>query len=482
MPARELLYERLAQKLAQRIADGTLRAGERLPSVRRLSRQHGVSVSTVLQAYLLLESRGLIEARPQSGHFVRHFRQDELQEPRAPRPSLTPRRVTMRGLVADLHRAGSDARFVPLGVATVDARLLPADKLNRTLARVARASGGAGVSYDSPRGCARLRRQLARRALDWGCALRADDFLITVGTMEALHLCLRAVTRPGDAVAVESPTYFGVLQLIEALGLRAVEIPVQPQTGIDLDVLARAMTVERLRACVVIPNFHNPRGSLMSDEAKAALVALAARHEVPLIEDDMYGDLYDEAAVGARPRPCKAFDDEGIVMTCGSVSKTLAAGYRVGWVVPGRFDADVEHLKLAQTVASPTLPALAVAEFFDSGGYDHHLRQLRRRLAAQVRAVREAVARYFPAGTRVSRPLGGFVLWIEMPSGCNAIELHGRAVARGIAVAPGPIFSAQQRFVSCLRLSCGHPWSEATERAIAELGRLARAACGRLSA
>jgi DNA-binding transcriptional MocR family regulator len=471
----ELLYQQVAQSLALRISDGTLRAGERLPSVRRLSRQQRVSVSTVVQAYQWLEGRGLVEARPQSGHFVRHFRQAELREPRAPRPSLTPRRPTTRSVVAELHRAGGDARVVQLGVATIDPRLLPADKLNRTLARIARSAGAVGIAYDSARGCARLRRQLARRALDWGCSLRADDFVVTAGTMEALHLGLRAVTKPGDAVAVESPTYFGILQLIESLGLRAVEIPVQPQTGIDLDVLARAIRRQRVRACVVIPNFSNPLGSLMSDQAKAELVALAARHQLPILEDDLYGDLWDEAQLLARPRPCKAFDPSGIVMTCGSVSKTLAPGYRVGWIAPGRFDAEVEHLKYAQSVASPTLPALAIAELFDSGGYEHHLRQLRRRLAAQVQRMREAVARHFPAETRVSRPRGGFVLWLELSPGTNAIELHAEAAARGIAVAPGPIFSAQPRFTSCIRLNCGQPWSETTARAVAELGALVAA-------
>jgi DNA-binding transcriptional MocR family regulator len=475
MEVRELLYERLARQLASRIDDGTLRAGERLPSVRRLSRQHKVSISTVLQAYLALENRGLIETRPQSGHFVRHFRQDGLPEPRVSRPSLTPRRVTMRTLVGDLYQTHGDTRFASLGVATIAPSLLPADKLNRILARVARSAGGVGVSYDWPRGCPRLRRQLARRALDWGCSLRADDFIVTVGAMEALQLCLHAVTRPGDAVAVESPTYFGVLRLIEAIGLRAVEIPVQPRTGIDLDVLERAIREQRVRACVVIPNFHNPLGSLMPDAAKAQLVALAAKHDLPLIEDDIYSELFDEAQLGgSRPRPCKAFDSDGIVMTCGSVSKTLAAGYRVGWVVPGRFEADVEHLKFAQTVASPTLPALAIAEFLDGGGYDHHLRKLRRHLAAQVQQMREAVAEYFPPGTRVSRPQGGYVLWVEMPTGTNALELQAKALARGIVIAPGPLFSAQQRLVNCIRLNCGHPWSDALERAVRELGALAR--------
>lgn len=478
METAETLYEKLAGRLAGSIRAGTLRPGDRLPSVRRLSRQQSCSISTVLQAYVLLESRGLVEVRPQSGHFVRAFRSDGLREPRAARPSLTARRVTKRMVIDEIYRGASDARMIPFGAATIPPSLLPADKLNRILAKVARSAGGVGITQDTPRGALRLRRQLARRAVGWGCSLTADDFLVTVGTSEALHLCLRAVTRPGDAVAVESPCYFGILSLIEALGLRAIEVPVHPRTGMDLDALDRVLGTQGIRACLTTANFHNPIGSLMPDAHKARLVTMLAERGVPLIEDDMFGDLHDDAQLrGLRPRPCKAFDGDGNVMLCGSVSKTLAAGYRVGWVAPGRWMSQVEQLKAALSIHTPTLPSLAIAEFLESGGYDHHLRSLRRRLAVQVNQVREAVAEYFPDGTRVSRPLGGFVLWVEMPTGSDAVELHALARQRGITVAPGPIFSAQQRFGNCIRLNCGHPWTPALEKAVRELGSLARQSC-----
>jgi DNA-binding transcriptional MocR family regulator len=382
-------------------------------------------------------------------------------------------------LVAEVYHAVRDPTVVPLGAATPSPAILPTEKLNRTLAQVARESGGAGISYDPPPGCPALRRQLAHLAVDWGCALSPDDFLITVGTMEALGLCLRAVTRPGDTVAVESPTYFGLLQVIESLGLRAIEIPLHPRTGMDLDLLDEVLRRHRVRACLAIPNFSNPLGSLMPDDAKERLVAMLARHEVPLVEDDMYGDLYAEPSVegpSERPRPCKAFDKRGLVMTCGSISKTLAPGYRVGWVMAGRFAEQVEHLKFAQTVGNPTLPAMAIAAYLEEGAYGPHLRQLRRKLTTQVAQLREAVAQYFPSGTRVSRPLGGFVLWVELPAGTNALELHTRALARGISIAPGPIFSAQQRFSNCIRLNCGHPFTDVVDHAVRTLGELARSA------
>jgi DNA-binding transcriptional MocR family regulator len=465
------LYEELADELSTLIAKGTLRAGDRLPSVRQLVRQRSVSVSTVLQAYVLLEGRGLVEARPQSGHYVRGAQRNPLPEPRVPRASAQPTRVTVSDLVARVYGATRDPRIVQLGAAYVSSDLLPTEKLNRRMAAVARTSGGAGVAYDPPPGLFALRRQIARRAADWAVALGPEDLVTTVGAMEAMHLCLRAVSRAGDTVAVESPSYYGLLQLIESLGMRAVEIPVHPTTGMDLGLLEDAVRRHRPTACLASPNFSNPIGALMPDDAKRALVRLLARHEVPLIEDDVYGDLhFDEA----RPRPAKAFDRDGMVLLCSSFSKTLAPGYRVGWCAPGRFRERVERLKFAQTVGTATLPQMAIADFLENGGYDRHVRRLRRSFEQQVAHVGDAIADAFPHGTRVSRPRGGFVLWVEMPSGYSALALHARALDCGISVAPGPIFSAKPRFANCLRISAGFPWTPVLSRAIATLGRLAR--------
>jgi DNA-binding transcriptional MocR family regulator len=465
------LYESLAEDLTGLIARGTLRTGDRLPSVRVLSGQRGVSISTVLQAYLLLESRGFVETRPQSGHYVRSTRLALVPEPRPPRVSSTATRVTVSDLIARVYGASRDPNVVLLGAGNMSPTLLPTERLNRGLAAVARSAGGAGIAYDPPPGLPALRRQVARRAAECGVALRADEIVTTVGTMEALHLCLRAVARAGDTIAVESPAFFGVLQLIESLEMRALEIPSNAGTGIDLALLEEALRRHRVKACLVVPTFSNPLGSLMPDEAKRELVKMLARRDIPLIEDDIYGDLHFD---GARPRPARAFDRHGLVMLCGSFSKTLAPGYRVGYVAPGRYRDAVERLKFTQTVASPTLVQMAVADFLENGGYERHLRRLRRSLCEQVTRVSESIAQHFPVGTRISRPRGGVLLWVEMPAGKSSLELHDRALARGVSVAPGPIFSAKQRFTTCLRVSCGFPWSEAIERGIRTLGQIAR--------
>ena len=471
-----LLYERVAAHVAGLIERGALRPGDRVPSVRRLSRQQGVSVSTVIQAYLHLEGSGLIEARPQSGHYVRRRGGAALPEPRAPRTSATSSKVSVASLVSKVYGASRDPHIVPFGAATPSPELLPTNRLNATLARVARSSGAVGVAYDPPPGCPALRRQIARRAVERGCALTADDLVTTVGAMEALGLCLRAVAQAGDTVAIESPLYFGILQLMESLRIRALEIPCLPGTGMDLDALEEALGAHKIKACLALPVISQPIGASMSDAAKRRLVEMLARRDIPLIEDDIYGDLHFGATM---PRPAKAFDERGLVMLCSSFTKTLAPGYRVGWAAPGRFRERVEQLKFANSVATPTLPQLAVADFVEHGGYEHHLRALRRKLAAQVDAVSAAIAEHFPAGTRVSRPAGGFVLWVELPPGTSALELHARALAHGISVAPGPIFSAKPRFANCIRMSCGYPWSDLLAHAVRTLGRLAREVAGR---
>jgi DNA-binding transcriptional MocR family regulator len=465
----ELLYERLASDVASMIERGALRPGDRLPSVRRTSRDRRVSVATVLAAYMKLENAGLVEVRPKSGHFVRRA-EGQLRVPRTPRLRVAPARVSVSDGVATLLDSMRDPHVVPLGAANVSPELLPIRALNRTLSAIARETATAGGSYDAPPGLATLRRQLAKRSLSWGLSLDEADFVTTIGAMEALHLSLRAVAKAGDTVAVETPAYFGLLQLIEEMGLRALEIPAHPRDGMDLSALEEALARTTIAAVLATPNFCNPLGARMPDDAKERLVRLAQKHDVPIIEDDIYGDLSFD---GARPRPAKAFDRDGRVLLCGSVSKTLAPGYRIGWVVAGRYQARIERLKFAQSVATPTILQMAVAEYLDHGGYDRHLRVLRSRFASQVQRFREEIAATFPSGTRVSEPQGGFVLWVELPSGVSALELQGAALDRGIAIAPGPIFSARQRFPHHVRVSCGFPWSPRFEAAIATLGDLA---------
>jgi DNA-binding transcriptional MocR family regulator len=466
------LYEEVADRISHMITSGTLKPGERVPSVRKLNARLGVSVSTVLQSYLLLEDRGLIEARPQSGFYVRLQPRELPPEPVMTRPQHSPSKVGIAELAAEVHEAIMDPDIIPLGAATPSPDLLPTAKLNRILAAVSRESGATGHRYDITHGNMELRRQIAKRSLDWGCELSPGDIVTTIGCTEALNLCLRAVAQHGDAIAVESPTYFGFLQILESLGLRALEIPTHPRDGICLDSLERAVKRQKVAACFVVSNFHNPLGSLMPDGNKKTLVELLSQRNIPIIEDDIYGDLHFGTA---RPRSLKAYDRNGMVMLCSSFSKTLSPGYRVGWTAPGMFINKVRKLKLVTSISTPAPTQLAVAEMLNGGGYDRYLRRVRRSFEQQVQLVTHAVSKYFPAGTRVTRPLGGFVLWVEFPKGIDSIELYQRAMEKRISLVPGPMFSPNRQYREFIRLNCGHPWSTGIEQALSTLGRIAAA-------
>jgi DNA-binding transcriptional MocR family regulator len=467
---RTFLYRAVSDRLAGLIDEGVLRPGERVPSVRRTSTLEGVSVSTTLQAYMLLESRGYIEARPQSGFYVRPRQAALPPEPRTSVPGRQATRVGVSGLMSKLLHAASDPDVVPLGAACPAAELLPLQRLNRILAGLIRRSGGQINGYDFSPGNPELRRQVARRSFDWGGRLAPEEVIITCGATEALHLSLSAVTKRGDVVAVESPAFFGILLQLEALGLKALEIPCHPQHGLRLDALAEALRKNRVRACVASPNFSNPLGSAMSDDAKRELVDMLGRRGIPLIEDDLYGDIHFD---GVRPKAAKAFDREGLVLLLSSFSKLIAPGYRIGWLSAGRFQSRVETLKLTSTLATPSMLQMVIAQYLESGAYDRHLRRVRAAFGLQIEQMTAAVGEHFPAGTRVTRPRGGFVLWVELAQGVDSLELLDQALAEGISISPGPMFSARQRFRNYIRLNCGYPWSPRLEKAVRTLGRLA---------
>jgi DNA-binding transcriptional MocR family regulator len=467
----KILYLQVAGKIEKLIRSGTLRPGERIPSVRRACAQHGVSLTTIVQAYLTLENRGLIEARPKSGVFVRSQLRDRVLEPITSRVENSAALVGVGSLQTRIFDAARMPEVVPFGAAYPGAENLPVKKLSLIMASVARSAGARGINYEMPPGSEQLRRQIARRSLDWGGNLSPDEIITTCGGTEALALCLRAVTKAGDVVAVESPTYFGMLQQIEELGLKALEVPMHPRTGMNLDELERAIKNRRIAACLAVPNFNNPLGSLMPDENKQRLLQILARRDVPLIEDDINGDLSHS---GHRPRVAQSYDKTGRVLLCGSFSKTLAPGYRVGWVAPGRFYEKVKSLKLTSTLATSSLPQFAIAEFVANGGYDHHLRSLRSDFAMQLQRTSDAVAESFPKEIKFTRPGGGFVLWIELPKKVSALKLHESALAEKISIAPGPMFSATQNFQNFIRINCGHPWTSRLERAVEILGGLAK--------
>jgi DNA-binding transcriptional MocR family regulator len=324
-------------------------------------------------------------------------------------------------------------------------------------------------SYDAPPGSPVLRRAISQRSGDAGYSVSPDDLVITSGAKEAVYLSVRAVTRPGDTVAIESPAYYALLEVLASLDLKVVEVASHPRTGIDLDRLELALQAQPIAAIAMVSNFSNPTGSCMTDDAKRRLVGLVETYDVPLIEDDVYGDL---AFDGVRPKAVKAFDRSGRVLYCGSYSKTLSPGLRVGWSIPGRYQNQVELLKLVVNQATAPAPQLAIAAFLDSGGFDRHLRRVRRSYREQMEQTIDSVTRHFPAETRHTTPAGGHVLWIQLPDGADALALYEAADREGVRIAPGPMFSPSGGYRDFIRLNTGFPWSDATDRQIATLGRL----------
>ncbi|BCU75880.1 PLP-dependent aminotransferase family protein [Luteolibacter sp. LG18] len=461
-------YEMLANRLAELIRGGTFAPGDRMPSVRQSSHEHRVSISTVMEAYRRLEDTGLIEARPRSGYYVKAPVLSEARIPTTAAHARKPIHIERASLFEAVMDTVADPRVVPFAAAAPDDSIIPKAKLASISNALFRKHGGAALRYTLPPGRRELRVAVSKRLLGAGIKASPDEILTTHGATEALLLALRATTKRGDLVAVEAPTYFGILHLLRDLGLRAIEIPVSPHAGFVVEALETALKKHRVAACVVQPNFHNPIGGLMPVEAKQRLAALSERHGFAIVEDDVYGELGHD---GIRHPSISLYG--GHVIHIGAISKTLAPGLRVGWIVPGPHFAEIKRLKSIQCPWNATLSELMVAEFLEAGGYDRHLRRIRQLYAVQCARMRQAVVSSFPDTCRVNQPLGGFVLWIEMPAAFDAEDFAVRAMAENVSLVPGPVFSASGGLRNCFRLSCGFAFGERTLDAVALLGKLA---------
>lgn len=464
-------YLQIASSLETLINEEVLRIGDKLPSVRTLADEYSISMGTAFQAYYHLEGKGLIESRPKSGYYVRFNRKRFPALPTGVQPDTKSHNVTVKDMINEIYSDIASPIKYNFAMAVPDVSLLPAAKLNKSMVHALRNTNDHGISYESTAGNPELRKQIARLAFNWGGKVAPEDVIVTNGCLEAITTCLKAVTNHGDTVAVECPTYFGIWQAIESLGLKVVEISACPVNGLDLDCLQKAIKKFSIKAVVCVPNFNNPLGSCMPDENKKKLVQLITQHNIPLIEDDIYGELYFGKN---RPRTCKAFDTAGLVMHCSSVSKSLSPGYRIGWTLPGRFRAEVAQLKRMQNISCPTITQAAVAHFLQTGRYDLHLRGLRHALHTQCLRYTQSIIEHFPEGMHISQPHGGFVLWLELPQRVDVFRLRSEAIQKGIAIVPGKIFSASCNFSHCLRLSFGKPWSEDVDYGLKLLGDLVK--------
>lgn len=463
-------YNLLADNLAEAIRRGTLPAGSRLPSVRRSAQTYSVSINTVVAAYRRLEDRGLIEARPQSGFYVRTAL-PALEVRHLPHGPAAEPADDVLDLIDTVFAAQINPAYTNLSLACPQANdFYPGAKLGRIMSSLLRRQPHLIGQYALPPGNLPLRQQIARRSLALGMMLEASDITLTHGCMEALQLALRVTTQPGDSVGLETPTYFYLLPLLASLGLKAVEIPTDPQTGLSLDALELMLNEKRLNAVIAMPTAQNPMGFTMPLAAKKRLARLMNDHRVPLIEDGLYAEIQFSDALAPA---VKSFDKYGWVLFCTSFTKTLAPDFRIGWIAGGRFADKLRKLKAVSSMTESSLLSQTLAVFLESGGYDHHLRSLRRRYEAQVDEARALIAQYFPRGTRSTRPMGGFVFWVDFPEGVDTVALFKQLIEEKICLTPGTLYSPSGRYSNGLRLSCCYPFDVRYTAALARLGQRA---------
>lgn len=462
-------YAQVSRYINELIEKGDLKPGDKAPSLRKLSKQLGVSIATITQSYVNLEDQGILTAKPQSGFYVNALinQINDIDKSAATRGRA--RRVRFGELFEEVFRNANNPRITPFGTSYPSMEFMPVKSLTRATRSIISRYPQRCMDYLFPPGDRKLREQIAQRYAQNYTRVSADDIIITSGATEALSISLRSVAKRGDIIAVESPTYFAVLRMIEQMGMLAVEIDTHPVTGLNIEALEDAFDTMDIKAVMASPNTSNPLGCQMPEEGKRELVNLLAERDIPLIEDDVYGSVY----YGDKPpRPAKSYDLNNIVLSCSSFSKTLAPGHRVGWVIAGRYHKKFLQFKQAWSSATSSINQLALAEFLSSGQYDRHLVRLRVAMREQVERGRFMIAKNFPEGTRISHPHGGNVLWVEMPKSCDCIDIFNRALEHNIGITPGILFSATRRFKNHMRINCGSPWTPETEGALKTLGKI----------
>ncbi|MFD2167626.1 PLP-dependent aminotransferase family protein [Thalassotalea euphylliae] len=468
--APDFLYQQIVDFIEKQQRDGLLKPGDKLPSLRKLSKQLEISVPTVKQAYVELERQGRVCARPQSGYYLKAQQARTLQ----PRPNkwagAKPVEVKCRSLIEQVYDAVHLPDTVALGISNPVHTHPPDKALARLMRSVISRVAEKAVSYGPSNGCPKLRMQLAFRYQEQGVAVNYQDMVITNGAQEALSIALQCVAEKGDVIAIESPCFFGLIELIESLGMKALEVYTCTEDGVSLSELEKTLQQYNVKACMFSTAINNPLGSLMTEEKRQSLVAMLEKHNIPLIEDDAYGDLYFE---GVRPKPAQLYSEKGLVLTCSSFSKTAAPGYRIGWLIPGKYEEQAKRIKRAQSCSTPMLQQWTLTEYLLTGEYDRHLTVLRKKLIYNSERMRALIAEHFPSEVCISKPKGGSVLWVRCRSHVDTGDFFQEAIAQGVSFAPGRTFSPSGKYKNYMRISFGVQWCERVEEAIKTLGQLA---------
>lgn len=467
MTLRATRYEQVADRILNLINNGVLKEGEKIPSIRQLSHELGVSINTVKEAYWKLENQNYIIAVPQSGFYVQKQLSTPSEQPMADPCDLDPDKISLCQVYGTFQNTGRCTPEISLGISALNPRFWPTEKIERYFQEAMRDQEYDSFNYLMSPGYLSLREQISRIGLSSGLNLSPEDIIITNGCHEAIFLAMMVLCKPGDTVVFESPIYFNMLQLLEQLNLRIIEIPSSYSEGISLDTLRFVLDNHDVTAMFTISNFNNPMGFSLSKQKKQRMIELLKEYEVPLVEDDIYGDI----SFTDRPDTCKTYDQEGDVILCSSFSKTISPGLRVGWIVPGKYYSAVLKMKILLNISTASMNQIAVAKFLNEGGYERHLRKLRKKIKEQVFTMRASILKHFPNGTKVTNPEGGFMLWITLPDSADSTKIYQKAIKKNILIAPGNLFSVKDQYSNCMRLNAG-VWNDDIEKAIGYLGEL----------
>lgn len=451
------------------IDSGIFRPGDKLPSIRSLHKKKGLSIGTILQSFNHLMDKGLVVSREKSGYFVNDSPGKRLPLPKSMPASLSESSVHIDHLLQKLLPESPNKNFVQFAYALPDNRLLPFNSIKRAIQQTSRDISGSYLGIEAPNGNKQLREEIAKRSLTWKGSTHADELIITNGATEALVCCLRAVTQPGDTVLVQDPCFYGVMQILECLGLKIATVPSHPLTGISLDNVTEACKKLTIKAFMLVSNFNNPDGASIGTEGKKQLAEFANKHRIPIIEDDIYGDLFFK---GSRPDTIKAYDTDGWVMYCSSFTKTLIPGFRIGWCAAGRFTYEVARIKFVHSHSTSNFTQRVLLQLLGSGVYERHLQKFRLELHKNLNRTISIIEQYFPEGTKITRPHGGLVIWAELPADVNAAILQEKAMEHKIAYAPGELFSSKGDYKQYIRISYCNLWENKVEKALIKLGQL----------
>ncbi|WNC70042.1 PLP-dependent aminotransferase family protein [Thalassotalea nanhaiensis] len=446
-------YQALANTIISKIAAGHLRFGEKLPSIRALMLSHDVSKNTVIKALAELEKYDYIEARIRLGYFVK-FKHIENNTPVTLNAEIQPVEVTIPQIFYDIMQRSAAFDISPSCNEQYQSKYLL--QLQKDISKATKVSPFIKASYyDSPIGLLSLRKQICTRYRNRDFLMDESEVCITSGCQHSLFLSLFSVCKPGDTVAVESPGFYGIIQLLEQLQLNIIEIPVASTTGLDLDALEQAASKWDIAAVVVTPSFSTPTGALMPIKNRQRIVTIANTHDFAVIEDDIYGEL----GFDSNLPPVKTFDSEQRVILCSSFSKSLSRDLRIGWVNGGRWHEKIIRLKLTSQLASGQLQQLAVAEFMANGHFKRHLHSFKSSLLLHRNQLLSALLQYGPSAIKYSLPQGGLALWVEFSQEINTTKLYSTALKKNIVLTPGQLFSSAGHFSNSMRISFNHPYT-----------------------